>query len=256
MPRAGPFSNLATWQDQRGLICRTHSGKGSYFDVLSQRISPDERRQLGNELRPGLPVVLLFWLAEQGLLPAGEGRSFGKGFSEVFPAALPDFILANLCQARPVTEITHAMSHGLLNLETLEWHSEVIARLGLGGLDWPEIVPHGRVVGQLKIDGRPIPCYTPVGDFQAAILGSLLRQGELSLNISTGSQASTLRPGLEFGDFQNAAVLRWAIPGQVSPTSRPGGRSTCWCGCSRSWLKPNRSGWQIPGHISPRPPAP
>ena len=32
-------------------------------------ISPDELRQLGNELRPGLPMGLLFWLAEQGRLP-------------------------------------------------------------------------------------------------------------------------------------------------------------------------------------------
>lgn len=186
-----PLSNLTTWQDQRGLG-RHPSGRGTYFDLLSQQITPDEFRQMGKELRPGLPVGVLFWLAEGGRLPGGE----------VIPAALPDFILSNLCQALPVTEITNAMSHGLLNLETLGWHADVITRLGLAGLRWPEIVPQGEVVGWLAVGGRSIPCYTPVGDYQAAILGALLREGELSLNISTGSQASLLRPGLEFGDFQ------------------------------------------------------
>jgi sugar (pentulose or hexulose) kinase len=94
------------------------------------------------------------------------------------------------------------MSHGLLNLETLQWHSGVITRLGLGGLRWPEIVPHGAVVGRLAVGNRSIPCYTPIGDYQAAMLGALLREGELSLNISTGSQASLLSPRLVFGDFQ------------------------------------------------------
>jgi sugar (pentulose or hexulose) kinase len=186
-----PLSNLTTWQDQRGLALHP-SGRGTYFDVLSQRIDPDERRQMGNELRPGLPVGLLFWLAEQGQLPGGGA----------IPAALPDFIMSNLGQAFPVTETTNAMSHGLLSLDTLQWHTGVITRLGLDGLCWPDIVPHGTVVGRLAVGDRSIPCYTPIGDYQAAILGALLREGELSLNISTGSQASLLRPGLEFGDFQ------------------------------------------------------
>jgi sugar (pentulose or hexulose) kinase len=186
-----PLSNLTTWQDQRGMAPHP-SGKGAYFDVLSQRILAEQRRQMGNELRPGLPVGLLFGLAEQDRLPDGEA----------IPAALPDFILANLCQTRPVTETTHAMSHGLLNLETLQWHAEVIEQLGLKRLRWPEIVPHSKVVGRLAVGGQSIPCYTPIGDYQAAILGALLRDGELSLNISTGSQASLLKPGLEFGDYQ------------------------------------------------------
>ena len=128
-----PLSNLVTWQDQRGLAPHP-SGKGTYFDILCQRVGPQERRQMGNELRPGLPVGLLFWLAEQGQLPGGEA----------IPAALPDFILSNLCQALPVTEVTNAMSHGLLNLETLQWHSDVITSLGLGGLRWPRSFPMAR----------------------------------------------------------------------------------------------------------------
>ena len=62
--RGEPRSNLITWQDQRTL--QPHpAGQGTYFDVMAQRISPEQVRQLGNELDPGRPVSFLVWLAEQ-----------------------------------------------------------------------------------------------------------------------------------------------------------------------------------------------
>ncbi len=189
--RGEPLSNLVSWQDQRVLMPHP-SGKGTYFDVLNLRILPVDQHRLGNELRPGQPIGLLFWLAEQGLLPGGDAC----------PASLPDFVVANLCSAPPVTEITHGMSHGALNLETGDWHTPVLAELGLAGVRWPAIQPQGAIAGCLTHAGRKIPCYTPVGDYQSALAGSLLRSGELSLNISTGSQVSLLRPQADFGDFQ------------------------------------------------------
>jgi sugar (pentulose or hexulose) kinase len=186
-----PRSNLTTWQDQRVLEAHP-SGQGTYFDVMVQRLSPAEIRSLGNELRPGQPIGLLFWLAEHGALPGPD----------LVMSSLPDFVLANLCGSTPMTETTNAMSHGALNLETLGWHTEVISHLGLGGLRWPEILPHGAVVGEFPLGSRRLPCYTPVGDYQCALVGALLDYGELSLNISTGSQASLLKPRAEFGNFQ------------------------------------------------------
>ena len=41
----------------------------STFDVLRARLTAREITRLGNELRPGLPIGLLFWLAERGQLP-------------------------------------------------------------------------------------------------------------------------------------------------------------------------------------------
>lgn len=186
-----PRSNLSTWQDQR--VLEPHpSGRGTYFDVLASRLTREQIRQLGNELRPGLPVTLLFMLAEQGRLPSPD----------LHLATLPDFVIANLSGTPPCIEASNAMAHGALNLETLDWHHDVIAALGLESLHWPEIRRHGDVAGWLDVGGRKVPCYTPIGDYQCAILGSLLRYGELSLNISTGSQVSLLRPAAEFGDFQ------------------------------------------------------
>jgi sugar (pentulose or hexulose) kinase len=189
--RGEPRSNLTTWQDQRVLLPHP-SGQGTYLDVLRQRLSPEQVRQLGNELRPGQPLGVLFWLAEQGQLPGGDA----------IPASLPDFVLANLCGSVPSTETTNAAAHGALNLETLDWHYDVLALLGLGGLRWPALRAHGEVVGRLPVGSHKIPCYTPVGDYQCALMGTLLEPGELSLNISTGSQVSLLQRGAAFGSYQ------------------------------------------------------
>lgn len=188
--RGEPRSNFTTWQDQR--VLEPHpSGQGTYLDVLRLRLAAEEVRQMGNDLRPGLPIGQCFWLAEQGRLPAGG----------LTPAALPDFVVAALCQAAPVTELTNAMSHGLLNLETLDWHQAVIDRLGLSGLRWPPIKDYGAVAGWLTVGAGRVPVYTPVGDAQCALAGVGLDFEELSLNISTGSQISLLTPRAEFGDF-------------------------------------------------------
>ena len=196
-------STLNSWQDQRTLSpYLPHprnlkdsgdggDGPGTYFDAVLDRIGPDGLRQLGNETRPGLPIGVLFWLAEQGRLPAG-----------LWPVSLPDFVLANLCQTAPVTDVTNGMAHGALSLETLDWHRPVLERLGLDRLRWPDVRPQGHRVGFAEIGGRRVPCYLPVGDFQCALTGALLQAGELAVNISTGSQVALLRPRLQFGDYQ------------------------------------------------------
>jgi sugar (pentulose or hexulose) kinase len=168
---------------------------------------------LGNETRPGLPIGLLFWLAEQGQLPGAA----------VTMASLPDFVLANLCQTTPTIETSHAQAHGALNLETLDWHRPALARLGLDGLRWPEIRPHGAAVGKLPFGSSRVPCYTPVGDYQCALAGALVQPGELSLNISTGSQASLLRPRLEFGDYQTRPFFDGRFSNTI--THIPAGRA-------------------------------
>lgn len=188
--RGAPLTNAITWQDQRALEPHP-SGTGSYFDLLVQRLSAAERRQLGNELRPGLPICALFYLAEQGRLPAGS-----------VPMTLADWVIARLCGTQPGTEPTNAAAQGALNLETLDWHHDVLARLGLNRLRWPALRRSGDVVGTARVGGHALPCRTPVGDQQCALVGAALGADELSLNIATGSQVSRISSHLAFGDYQ------------------------------------------------------
>jgi sugar (pentulose or hexulose) kinase len=187
-----PRSNCLTWQDQRALLPHP-SGAGSYFQVISNRLNPAEHRQQGNELKPSLPLCYLFWLAENKQLSQ----------TELIPAALPDFVLAYLSGTTPGIERTNAAAHGALNLESLDWHEGMIAKLGLEHLHWPVVRPFGQVVAEIEIEGQSLPCYTPVGDHQCAVAGAFLDYSELSLNIATASQVTMLTPELTPGNYQS-----------------------------------------------------
>jgi sugar (pentulose or hexulose) kinase len=183
-------SNVITWKDQR-VLDPYPRGPGSYFEALLRRLGPEERQRVGGEVRVGVAAGSLFWLAEEGRLPAGA-----------CPASLPDFVLSNLCGVGPTTEATNAAAHELLNLARNEWDHEIIAKLGLSSLLWPRRRPFGEVVGVGEVGGHRLRCFTPVGDQQCALAGAGLGEGELSLNISTGSQVSLLAREPTAGDYQ------------------------------------------------------
>lgn len=210
--KGSPLSNFLSWLDQRAL--RPHpSGQGTFFDVLASRVSENERRQMGSELRPGLPISALFTFLEEGKLPSPGA----------IPATLPGFVLANLCQAPPACEATNASAHGAFNLETGDWHRPVLQKLEMENINFPRLVGQGEVVGYLSTGGERIPCYAPVGDQPCSLTGALLRAGELSINASTGAQVSLLSPRLEYGTYQ----VRPAFDGNYLKiiTHIPGGRS-------------------------------
>ena len=186
-----PLSNIINWQDQRALQPLAE-GSGTYFDEINRRITREERRQLGNEPRPGVPLCFLFWLAQNRALPRGPALA----------ASLPGFVAARLCDSTPVLEITNAFAHGALNVETGAWHQSVLTKLGLECVGWPRIVAQGSVVGEVRVGSRLLPLFAPVGDYQCSQAGALLEPGELSVNISTGSAVIQFAEGREFGDFQ------------------------------------------------------
>lgn len=190
-PNGQALSNFISWQDQRCLL-KYPSTSISYFKKIKEIVSLEQQQQLGNELKVGLPITSLFYLTENQLFPK----------SSFMVTSLPDFVIANLCHCPPKTDITLAASLGLFNLETLNWHDFVLDKLNLDFLVFPEIYNFQEPIGVFKIDGQVIPCYPPLGDQQAAILGVGLKTNELSLNIATGSQVSSITSHLEFGNYQ------------------------------------------------------
>ncbi len=205
------ISNAISWQDQRALHPFPGTS-GSYFDELNRRLTTEERRQLGNEPRPGVPLCFLFWLAQHGLLPSGS-----------VAAALPYFVVANLCGGTLKSDVTNAFAHGALDVTTLDWHRPVIAKLGLDGVHWPAIVPQGAVVGEYRSGSRRLPVFAPVGDYHCSQAGAFLDEGELSVNISTGSAVIQLANDCEFGDFQTRPWFDGRFLKTI--THIPGGRA-------------------------------
>ncbi|HZC24217.1 MAG TPA: FGGY family carbohydrate kinase, partial [Candidatus Binatia bacterium] len=183
-------SNCITWRDQRAMAPHP-SGSGTYLDAILARVTRQDLRQLGNELEAARPICFLFCLKGQGELVPGS-----------IPASLPDFVISAMSGEPPGVDATNASAYGAFNLETSGWHQPLISRLGLDQLAWPKIRTQREVAGHLKVGSRLVPCYAPVGDAQAALLGSLLSAEELSLNIATGAQVSRLTDQLCLGDYQ------------------------------------------------------
>ena len=185
-----PRSNYISWLDRRATNLHPSDGV-TYFDRLAEEVGDRSRHVFGNEFRPGLPLSFLYYLRETGQLSHLQGT---------VPVTLPDFVAAALCKTRPVMEWTSTT--GMLDIVAREFPQDVLRDLRLDHLDWPEIVDFRHVVGEYKAAGWSLPVYAPTGDHQCSLAGTLLTQGELSVNVSTGSQVSMLTSSTDVGDFQ------------------------------------------------------
>jgi len=64
--RGEPLTNYIGWSDQRAAGC---------FDELRSLTTDRERKELGNELRPSLPVSVLYWMSRNGGFPPGRSHA-------------------------------------------------------------------------------------------------------------------------------------------------------------------------------------
>lgn len=203
-----PLTNYLSWRDQRTLALRPAGG--TTLDALKSRWADNELAELGNELQPGSTSSLLFWLAQENLLP-----------DQAIPATVADFVIGQLCQTLPQMDPTHAI--GLLDLGAGTWHRSAFEKLGLERVCWPQLADYRVAVGSLPFQGRDIPCHASFGDQQCALKGVALTRDELSLNISTGSQVSQRTATFQPGPYQS----RFFFDGDYlnTITHLPAGRS-------------------------------
>lgn len=189
--RGDAAANYISWKDQRALRKPAKSGS-SYLETMCECLDRDDITRLGNELRAGLAVTGVYVLKETGQL-AGV---------KVMPVPITDYVLSHFSRSPPSCDVTHAASLGGLNLETLTWHQPALGKLGLDAVQWPQIRRPGDVAYKLPTQRGMLPCYSPVGDHQCAVLGTQIIEGELSINVSTGAQVATLMKGCVPGDYQ------------------------------------------------------
>lgn len=196
-----PRTRYLSWRDQRTL-------SGSLQQVQA-RLEPF-LSNLGNELKPGSMTSLLFWLQQAGeLSPAWR------------PATIGDFVISQLSGTLPRMEGTQAI--GLVDLQLRGWNMRAFEALGLDQLDWGEMASATIPVATATIDGRNLTVYPTLGDQQCALRGVGLQVGDLSINVSTGSQVSCVTREFLPGEYQSRYFLGGTFLNTI--THIPAGRA-------------------------------
>lgn len=203
------LSNYVSWRDQRTLG-ETSAG-GTFLDeVRSRWEAAGVLREVGGELQPGSSTSLLAWLREHDRLP-----------QQATPVTIADYVLGRWCGTAGPMHVTHAI--GMLNLERGGWHEPAFELLGLDPLRLPRLAEGEDAVGECRQDGRELLLFGSYGDQQCALRGAGLEIGELSLNISTGSQVSRRVRAFEPGPYQSRRYFFGDFLDTV--THLPAGRS-------------------------------
>lgn len=185
-----PLSPFIGWQDER-LLETDPKTKKTWMDQIRERLKAVDTVRTGINMRSGLMGSTLFWLQAQGQLPQGSKALF-----------LGDYIAAALTSGKTSVDATNACGSGLYDTQNGSWDPNICQALEIPVSVLPEIVPTGFVVGNMSISEKDVPVYVSVGDLQAAVLGSLLRPTtEVSINIGTGSQVSTIQSAFSSGNY-------------------------------------------------------
>ena len=130
----------------------------------------------------------LFWMKKNRSLPKAPATA----------CFLPDYVVMRLTGEGPFTDPTIACSSGLFDVVSKRWDANLIRRLGLQEVLFPEVKRSGDIAGLLTEEaaeetGLPagIPVSVACGDNQACFLGSVAeKERSVLINIGTGGQVS------------------------------------------------------------------
>src|SRR6266567_1106745 len=114
-----------------------------------------------------------------------------------------------------VTDLTNASRTGLLNLETLDWDSELLELFGIPATAMPGLVPSVGHLGTCnKLPGlSEIPILAVLGDSHAAMFGhGYFAPGSVKATYGTGSSLMALTPALLSDTPSLARTIAWSTP--------------------------------------------
>jgi xylulokinase len=182
-----PIHNLVSWQDSRSL-------ENGYYESFLNNIDKSDILVCGNEIKPGSPVVGISMTM----------KDFNKENFKIL--SLLSWVTSQLVDHYSNTlHITDAAAFSFYSLSSNEWNKNIRDLAMIPPESLPKVDKKMSVIGLSKI-GK-IPVFTPIGDFQASIVGAKLEQGEISFNIATGGQVSYLDRGLANENMQTRPYL-------------------------------------------------
>lgn len=207
-----PLHNALVWQDTR---------TAELMDNLSQSQKELIIHRTGLAIAPYFSASKMKWLIHN--VPA-VADAVKTGTARI--GTMDSWILWNLSKGTFATDVTNASRTALMNLETLDWDSELLALFEIPREVLPEIKPTSHIFARTP-EGVPIAAL--VGDQQGAMIGqacfdvgdskTTYGTGNFAL-LNTGTEIVRSRHGLlttlcyKFGD--SPAV--YALEGSVAVT--------------------------------------
>jgi sedoheptulokinase len=176
------------------------------MDEIPARLADLDWQANGCRIRHGYGAATLFWLSSHGAVPPGT-----RGVSP-----LAGWLVGRLAGRTPAIDPSFAASWGLYDLLRGGWNEAFLDCLGIDRRLLPDVRPAADPVGRLlpaiaRRTGLPadLPVLNPVGDNQAAYLGSTWAPGPATpailANLGTGGQICW-------------AVPAWQPPGEAVET--------------------------------------
>ena len=207
-----PLHNALVWQDTR---------TAEVMDNLSQSQKELLIHRTGLAIAPYFSASKMKWLIHNVPTVAAAVKA---GSARI--GTMDSWILWNLSKGTFATDVTNASRTALMNLETLDWDSELLALFEIPREVLPEIKPTSHIFAHTP-EGVPIAAL--VGDQQGAMIGqacfdvgdskTTYGTGNFAL-LNTGTEIVRSRHGLlttvcyKFGD--SPAV--YALEGSVAVT--------------------------------------
>ena len=240
---------LITWQDRRTAEPLTEGA--TVMDHLQARVADLDWHTNGCRIHHGYGAATLFWLSSHDGVPPGTGQV----------STLAGWLAGRLAGQFPAIDPSFAASWGLYDLRNGRWNEAFLERLGIDRGLLPNVHAGAEPLGQLlpavaRRTGLPVglPVLNPVGDNQAAYLGSTWAPGAggepglatppILVNLGTGGQVCWAVPAFE---QPGEAVETRPLPGPPGSTAAgPGflrvGASLCG-GAAYAWLERTVRTW-------------
>jgi sugar (pentulose or hexulose) kinase len=175
----GQMASLTLVDDSGTAVAPIISWQDSRFqsvEDVGQRLGPSALAALGDGLRIGSPLVALSELN----LP-----------ESVRVTSLIGFVAGSVAGIRaPVLHMTDAAALGLVDVAGSKWSQEATAVANLTLRQLPGLTSLVEPIGRAGDYDCMVFC--AVADQQAALLGSGLRESEVSVNLATGCQVAVI----------------------------------------------------------------
>ncbi len=197
-----PWSNAVSWQCGRSAgICERLAVNSDLF-----------RAKTGLPLAPLVSAGKWAWLIAND--PAVQKAVCE---SDICFGTVDSWLIARLTgPENHMTDLTNASRTGLLNLETLEWDSELLELFGIPANAMPELVSSAGHRGACRmLPGLgEVPILAVLGDSHAAMFGhGHFAPGSVKATYGTGSSLMALTPALLSDTPTLARTIAWSAPG-------------------------------------------